>query len=249
MSTREQVVAANVDVVFIVASLTEDLKHASSSATSRSPGRAARDRFLLDEGRSRTATQMPSPRRSRDRRRPRARGLGPHRARTRRRPRIPRLRDRRRAARPVRRREVDARQHARRRGSTCDRRDRAPTARARHTTTRRELVPLPGGGLSWTTRVCASSTSGSPTRASRRLRGHRRARSRSADSRTAGTRASRAAPCAPPSPTDDSLPSAGESYRELQSELAELDERLERRERSRARRKTARRGRLVARLR
>ena len=163
--------------------------------------------------------------------------LGADRARTRVRARAARRRDDGRAPRPVRCREVDARQRARRR------RHRLATAAVRadgagrHTTTRRELVLLPGRR--------------SRHRQPRHARGAPLDRRRQLEDAFDDI-AELAASCRFSDCRHETEPGCAvlaavasgtlarerwESYRALERELAELAERLERRERSRARRR------------
>ena len=169
-SAREQVVAANVDVVFVTWSLADepeprvleryltlawesgarpvifltkaDLERRSRARSPREVEEIGGD-VAVHAVSTRTGLGLDAVRSE----------LGPRRHRS--------------AARPVGRRQVHAREHARRRGAP---RDAEPSATTAPGGTRRrtgQLVLLPGGGLSSTTRECARCTSGSPTRASR----------------------------------------------------------------------------------
>ncbi len=234
-------IAANLDVVFIAASLGDELdarlleRYVTLALES-----GARPVILLTK-----ADLEPDP----ERLRRRLAGIGgrdPHPSRcrpARARPRCACARTSHRASRArcsaLGRRQVDARQRPR--GTTTFSRRRAVRADGRDGTRRRAASSsiLPGGGLIvdnpgmrevhlWLAR----------RRARRRLRRTSRRSRPSAGSPTAATRPSPAAPFRPRWPTADSTPERWERYRVARSdELAELEERLARRERSRARRR------------
>jgi ribosome biogenesis GTPase len=88
--------------------------------------------------------------------------------------------------------------------------------KGRHTTTNRQLLLLPAAASSWTRPACGRSGSGTPTRASRPRSTTSLRRRRSAGSTTARTRPSRTAASAPrslPGRSTRSATSAGGSFR------------------------------------
>ena len=170
--------------VFLVTSLNEDLNLRRL------------ERYLdarLGERRRSPSSCSPSPtpattrrrgRRGRGRRvrRARARDLEPHRRRARRAPPVPRARRHGGVARLVRRREVDARQLARRPGAPRHAGDPRGRQRPPHDHPPRADRCCPGGGSSSTRRGCASCSSGRRRGVSRRP-----SRTSTSSSRTAGS--------------------------------------------------------------
>ncbi len=120
--TKPQVLAANVDVVFIVAGSTTTSTSAASSATSRSAGRAARSRWCSSRRQTSAPRSTPASPKSKPSRSACPCTRWPPRAATVSRQFAPTCRPagRPRAARLVRRRQVDARERARRRGDPRD---------------------------------------------------------------------------------------------------------------------------------
>ncbi len=210
-AAEEQVLAANIDVAFLVASMNEDL----------SLRRLERYLILAWESGARPVIVLtksdlhPAPRgcrgRGRDdrRRRARARDLERHRPGSRRGVRAARPGPHRRPARLLGRRQVDARQHARGRGAARD----AGDPRRRHRPAHDDETGADPAAERWPrdrlARASARSSSGSPTTASTRRSRTSRSCSPTAGSRTAPTTGSPAAPCRPPSRTGRCRQSAG----------------------------------------
>ena len=148
-AAEEQVLAANIDVVFVVTSLNEDLNLRRLERyliLARESGAQpvvllTKSDLAADTAAALTAIESIACGRSRPRALERH-GRGPRRG-----ARLPPRRCHRCAPRLVGRRQVDACQHASRARSCSRRRSSADDGQGRHTTTRRELVQLPGGAL------------------------------------------------------------------------------------------------------
>ena len=147
-AAEEQVLASNIDVAFLVASMNEDLSlRRLERYLILAWESGARPVIVLTKAVVHPAPEAAvAPGRDDRRRRAGARDLEPHGRRARGRDRAARARGDGRSARLLGRRQVDARQHSRRRGAPRDPGD--PGGRqGPPSTTRRELIQLPTGAL------------------------------------------------------------------------------------------------------